>query len=124
MKRALLTVDELIANGFEGNETIIANAAMNGYLDNEEVRDPHYGGAIHHTEIVLGYQNGYYKLFGFDSSNQIVEVVIKGDCDYFEFDNTNIIGSRKNDKISGWAFDREDSFIFGYESDGYYKENK
>lgn len=124
MKRVLLTDEELIEQGFERNIMLkIAASAMRNNLD-ADVLDPHYGTTIN-TDLALAYHNGYYILVGFDSTNQIVEVIESSAKAGLQFDNTNILGSRKGDRVvSGWAFDREDSFIFGYESDGYYKENK
>ena len=124
MNRVLLTDEELIKQGFERNIMLkIAASAMRNNLD-ADVFDPHFGTVVN-TDLAVAYHNGYYILVGFDTTNQIVEVV-ESSCKYgLKFDNTNILGSKKADRVvSGWAFDREDSFIFGYESDGYYKENK
>ena len=124
MNRVLLTDEQLIKAGFERNIMLkIAASAMRNNLD-ANVLDPHYGTIIN-TDLALAFHNGYYILVGFDSSNQIVEVVESTTRAGLEFDNTNILGTKKGNRVvSGWAFDREDSFIFGYESDGYYKENK
>lgn len=117
--KKLLTTEELINEGFEGLELQIAESAMRNNLD-AEVFDPHFKTTIK-TDISLAYNNGRYFFVGFDSTNQIVEIELKESG--MVFDNTCIIGSYKgNRKISGWAFDREDAFIYGFESDEYYKE--
>ena len=124
MNRALLTRDEIIENSdYTGIMLKLAEAAMKNDVD-ADVLDPHYGTTIN-SDLALAYHNGIYVLVGFDTTNQIVEVTDNKKGPGLVFDNTNILGSRKADRVvSGWAFDREDSFIFGYESDGYYKENK
>lgn len=121
MNRVLLTDEELIKQGFERNIMLkIAASAMRNNLD-ANVLDPHYGTTVN-TDLALAFHNGKYILVGFDSSNQIVEVKESTAKAGLEFDNTNILGSRKEgNKIEGWAFDREDSFIYGYETTGYYK---
>ena len=124
MKRTLLTDEELIEQGFERNIMFkLAKSAMTNDID-ANVFDPHFGTVVN-TDLALAYHNGHYILVGFDSTNQIVEVV-ESNCKYgLKFDNTNILGSKKEGRVvSGWAFDRDDSFIFGYESDEYYKEQK
>ena len=124
MYRVLLTDEELIEQGFERNVMLkIAASAMRNNLD-ADVFDSHFGTVLN-TDLALAFHNGYYILVGFDSINQIVEVVESTTKAGLEFDNTNILGTKKGNRVvSGWAFDREGSFIFGYESDGYYKENK
>ncbi len=124
MNRVLLTDEELIEQGFERNIMLkIAASAMRNNID-ADVIDPHYGTTVN-TDLAIAFHNGQYILVGFDSTNQIVEVVESTTKAGLEFDNTNILGTKRADRVvSGWAFDREGSFIFGYESDGYYKENK
>ncbi len=119
--KTLLTDEQLIKAGFERNIMLkIAASVMRNNLD-ANVLDPHYGTIIN-TDLALAFHNGYYILVGFDSSNQIVEVKESTAKAGLEFDNTNILGSRKEgNKIEGWAFDRKDSFIYGYETTGYYK---